>query len=157
VEKRTRPVLAWISRKGVPNLVYDFSLQRRIALRCMAVLSSTGFSLCTVNGPQFKPHRLKPVLLDRAGPALSLLAVNPAGNIHRVEARNADTFLILWVESLGGGSDSDQKISQCLGRDAGLLYVSRAEPWLVRSDWGRFENHPAAAQKDAGDCQDRGH
>src|SRR3979409_357106 len=47
----------------------------------------------------------KPVLLDRAGHALSLLAVNSAGNFHRVQARNADTFLILWVGSLGGGSD----------------------------------------------------
>src|SRR5882762_8922046 len=28
--------------------------------------SSTGFSLCTVNGPQLKPHRLKPVLLKTA-------------------------------------------------------------------------------------------
>ena len=60
----------------------------RIALRYMDVLSSTGFSLCTVDSPQLKPHRLKPVLLDRAGPARSLLAVTPAGNFHRVHVRN---------------------------------------------------------------------
>jgi len=60
---------------------------RQIALQCMAVLSSTGFSLCTANGPQLKPHRLKPVLLDLA---LSLFAANPAGNFHRVHVRNAD-------------------------------------------------------------------
>src|SRR3977135_998700 len=39
----------------------------RIALRYMDVLSSTGFSLCTVDSPQLKPHRLKPVLLDPRG------------------------------------------------------------------------------------------
>jgi hypothetical protein len=82
--------LAWIFHKCVTNLVYDVSLLRRIASRCMAVLSSTGFSLCTVNGPQLKPHRLKPVLLDRDGPPLSLLAVNPAGNLHRVHVGNVD-------------------------------------------------------------------
>src|SRR3979490_1806786 len=80
--------LAWIFHKRVTNLVYDVSLLRRIASQCIAVLSRTGFSLCTVNGPQLKPHRLKPVLLDRDGPALSLLAVNPAGNLHRVHMRN---------------------------------------------------------------------
>jgi hypothetical protein len=47
-------------------------LLRRIALRCVDALSSTGFSLCSVDEPRLKPHRLKPVLLDRAGPALSL-------------------------------------------------------------------------------------
>src|SRR5260370_23931388 len=74
---------------GGVSLFASFLL-RPIALRCVAVLSSTRFSLCTVNGPQLKAHRLKPVLLDRAGPALSLLAVNPAGNAHRVHVRNAD-------------------------------------------------------------------
>jgi hypothetical protein len=48
------------------------------------------FSLCTVNGPQLKPHRLKPVLLNRAGPALSLLAVTLAGGFHRFHVRNAN-------------------------------------------------------------------
>jgi hypothetical protein len=56
----------------------------------MDVLRSTGFSLCSVNGPQLKPHRLKPVLLARAVPTLSLLAVNPARNIHRVHVRTVD-------------------------------------------------------------------
>ncbi len=76
--------LTWISHKRVTNLVCAVSLLRRIALRRVAVLSSTGFSLCTVNGPQLKPHRparpaggLKPVLLDRPRPALSLFSVNP--------------------------------------------------------------------------------
>ena len=70
--------------------LFDVSLPRRIALRCIVVLSSTGFSLCTVDAPQLKPHRLKPVLLNRAGHALPLLAVTPAGNFQRVLVRNAD-------------------------------------------------------------------
>jgi hypothetical protein len=52
------------------DLLFDVSLLRRIALRCTKVSSSTGFSLCSAEVPQFKPHRLKPVLLDRARPAL---------------------------------------------------------------------------------------
>jgi len=36
----------------------DFSLLRGIALRWMKVLSSTGFSLCSAEWPQLKPHRL---------------------------------------------------------------------------------------------------
>ncbi len=51
------------------DLFCEVNLLRRIALRCMDALSSTGFSLRTVDWPQLKPHRLKPVLLDRAGPA----------------------------------------------------------------------------------------
>jgi len=70
--------------------LYDVSLPRGIVLRRMTVLSSTGFSLCTVNGPQPKPHRLKPVQLDRAGLAPSLLVVKPAENSHEVLVRNAD-------------------------------------------------------------------
>src|SRR6266404_8490499 len=72
------------------NLLCDVSLPRRIALRCMVALSSTGFSLCIAAGPQLKPHRLKPVLLDRAGAALVSLAEMPVGNFHRVLVRNAD-------------------------------------------------------------------
>ncbi len=40
----------------------------------MAVLSSTCFSLWTANKPQLRPHRLKPVLLERAGPTRCYLA-----------------------------------------------------------------------------------
>src|SRR3981189_35044 len=72
------------------NLFCDVRLSRRIALRWVAVLSSTGFSLCIVDGLQLKPHRLKPVLLDRAGPVLSLLAANNTGNFQRVHMRNAN-------------------------------------------------------------------
>ena len=68
----------------------DVRSVRRIALRCVDALSSTGFSLCRVDEPQLKPHRLKPVLRDRAGPAPSLVGVNPAGNFLRVHGRNAD-------------------------------------------------------------------
>jgi len=39
-----------------------------------AALSSTGFKLCTAFRPQLKPHRLKPVLLERAGPTRCYLA-----------------------------------------------------------------------------------
>src|SRR6266853_2556799 len=38
------------------DLLCDVSLPRRIALRCMGALSSTGFSLCTVDRPQLKPQ-----------------------------------------------------------------------------------------------------
>jgi len=38
------------------DLLCDVSLPRRIALRCMVALSSTGFSLCTVDRPQLKPQ-----------------------------------------------------------------------------------------------------
>jgi hypothetical protein len=72
------------------NLLCDVSLPRRIALRCMVALSSTGFSLWTAAGPQLKLHRLKPALLDRAGAALAPLAEIPVGNFHRVLVRNAD-------------------------------------------------------------------
>ncbi len=67
----------------------DVNLLSRIAPRCMEALSSTGFSLCGLSGGKSTVHRLKPVLRDRAGPALKLLAVKPAGNFHRVRARNA--------------------------------------------------------------------
>ena len=72
------------------NLLCDVSLPRRIALRRMVALSGTGFSLCTAAGPQLKPHRLKPVLLDRARTALVPFAEIPVGNFHRVLVRNAD-------------------------------------------------------------------
>ncbi len=52
------------------DLLFDVSLWPRIAPQFTEVLSSTGFSLCTVDWQQLKPHRLKPVLLDRATPAL---------------------------------------------------------------------------------------
>jgi len=81
---------ARISHKCVINLFCGVSLQCRTALWCMEVLSSTGFSLCSADSPQLKPHRLKPAPLDRAGPALSLLVVNPAGIFHRVHLRNGD-------------------------------------------------------------------
>jgi hypothetical protein len=50
----------------VTNVFCDISLLHRITLRCVDVLSSTGFSLCSVDEPQLKPHRLKPVLRNRA-------------------------------------------------------------------------------------------
>src|SRR6266436_5470032 len=56
----------------------------------MVVLSSTGFSLCTAAGPRLKPHRLKPVLLDLAGLALSPPALRRAGNFRSFFVRNAN-------------------------------------------------------------------
>ena len=47
----------------VTNVFCDISLLHRITLRCVDVLSSTG--LCSVDEPQLKPHRLKPVLRNR--------------------------------------------------------------------------------------------
>ncbi len=52
------------------DLLCDVSLRCRIAPRRMEVLSSTGFSLCGLSGGQSTVHRLKPVLLELAGPAL---------------------------------------------------------------------------------------
>jgi len=72
----------------------DVSLPLGIVLRRMTLLSSTGFSLCAVNGPQPKPHRVKPALLDHAGLAPSLLAVKPAENFHEVLVRNAGWNLV---------------------------------------------------------------
>src|SRR6267378_397833 len=66
------------------------SMPRRIAARCMAILSSTGLQAVYCRRMQLKPHRLKPVLLDRAGPVLSLLAGKPTGTFRRVLVRNAD-------------------------------------------------------------------
>ena len=72
------------------NLLFDVSLPRRIALWCMVALSSTGFSLCGLSCGQAAVHRLKPVLLDRAGLAPLPLAIKPARNFHRVPVRDAD-------------------------------------------------------------------
>jgi hypothetical protein len=58
--------LTLISHKCVTNLFCDVRLLRRIALQCVDALSSTGFSLCSVDEPQLKPHMLKPVLRNRA-------------------------------------------------------------------------------------------
>ena len=80
------------------NLLFDVSLPRRIALWCMVASSSTGscgerwrtISLCGLSCGQAAVHRLKPVLLDRAGLALLPLAIKPARNFHRVLVRDAD-------------------------------------------------------------------
>jgi len=86
-----------MSHKCVANVFCDVKLLRPIAMRCVDALSSTGFSLCTVDGLQLKRHRparpaggLKPVLPHRARPALVPLAEIPVGNFHRVLVRNAD-------------------------------------------------------------------
>ena len=61
--------LARIFHERIMDLLCDVSVLCRISLRCMEVLSSTGFSLCGVPRPgKSKPHRLKPVLLDRTRP-----------------------------------------------------------------------------------------
>src|SRR6266849_2108465 len=62
------------------DLFRDVNLLSRIAPRWMEVFSSTGFSLCGLGGAHSTIHRLKPVPLDRAGPALERLAVKPAGD-----------------------------------------------------------------------------
>src|SRR6266704_5399822 len=55
-----------------------------------ARLGSTGFSLCAVKRPgESKPHKLKPVLLDRARITPRLLAAKSAVNFHNVLVTNA--------------------------------------------------------------------
>ena len=61
--------MARISHGCVMYLLCALSLLRRIGVRCMEVLSSTDCRLCSVDRLQLKPHRLKAVLRDRAGPA----------------------------------------------------------------------------------------
>jgi hypothetical protein len=67
-----------MSCKSVINPFFAISLPYRIALRCLDVFSSTGFSLCGLNCGASTVHRLKPVLLDRVG------------NSRIVHVRNAD-------------------------------------------------------------------
>ena len=71
-------LLAPISHRCMTNLFCDVRLLRRIGLSCVDALSSTGFSLCSVDEPQLKPHRLKPVLLYRARLTLCLHAMERA-------------------------------------------------------------------------------
>ena len=73
------------------NLFCDVRLLRRIALRCVDALGSTDFSplagragLCGVSCGDPTVHGLKPVLLDRAGFAPSLLVVKLGENFHEV-------------------------------------------------------------------------
>jgi hypothetical protein len=73
-----------MAHKCATNLFCDVRLLRRIALRCVDALSSTGFSLCGVSCGESTVHRLKPVLLGRAGLAPSLLVVKPGENFHEV-------------------------------------------------------------------------
>jgi hypothetical protein len=62
---------------------------RRVAFQCKADFGSTGFSLCSVDEPQLKPHWLKPVLLDRAGPAHWLHEMERAKRKNRILVRNS--------------------------------------------------------------------
>ncbi len=80
--------LARIFHECGMDLLRDVSLLCRISLRCMEVLSSTGFSLFGVPRPgKSKPHRLKPVLLDRIRPVAACGEIR--GNLHGVLVRNA--------------------------------------------------------------------
>src|SRR6266403_975935 len=87
------------------------NLTRRIALRCDAGFGSTDFSLCAVlYSRKSKPHRLKPVLLDRAAPALWLHAIGLAFSLAQIVLASILLFsddLQMWVEekaSWGGGN-----------------------------------------------------
>src|SRR6266851_645236 len=59
-----------ISRERVTDLLWHLSLLNRISVRCLIASSSTAFSLWAFSlVRRSKPHRLKPVLLECAGPA----------------------------------------------------------------------------------------
>jgi hypothetical protein len=80
-----------MAHKCATNLFCDVRLPRRIVLRCVDALGSTGFSppagragLCGVSCGELTVHRLKPVLLDRAGFAPSLLVVKAGENFDEV-------------------------------------------------------------------------
>jgi hypothetical protein len=63
-------LLPRISRERVTDLRLQLSLMCRISVRNLAASGSTDFSLCAFPpARRSKPHRLKPVLLECAGPA----------------------------------------------------------------------------------------
>src|SRR6267143_5837554 len=93
----TQPLLSFSARPGLhfsqtPNgfLFLLGSLMRRIAIRCKAGFGSTDFSLCAFPlERKSKSHRLKPVLLGRAGPSLPLHAMDQANVTNRILVSNS--------------------------------------------------------------------
>src|SRR6266436_2760673 len=90
----TQPLLSFSARPGLhfsqTRIRFLFllgSLMRRVAIRCKAGFGSTDFSLCAFPLER-KSHRLKPVLLGRAGPALRLHAMERANVTNRILVRN---------------------------------------------------------------------
>jgi hypothetical protein len=62
----------------------------RIALRCEVGFGSTDFSLCAFPLVQkSKSHRLKPVLLDHAGPALWRHVMERANGYNKILITNS--------------------------------------------------------------------
>src|SRR6266581_3481774 len=69
-----------------------------------AALSSTGFSLCSAVGLQIKPHRLKPVLLDRAGKKGMMMAQSEEGKREFIARRVARELRDGYYVNLGIGT-----------------------------------------------------
>jgi len=69
--------LGRIFHECADNLLCDANSLRRIALQCMKVLSSTGLQPVCRRWAANQTTQAEACALDRAGPALSLLAATP--------------------------------------------------------------------------------
>src|SRR3981189_2302498 len=95
----TQPLLSFSARPGlhfsqtriwIHILFLLVSLMCRYAIRCKAAFGSTDFSLCAFPlERKSKSHRLKPVLLGRAGPSLPLHPMERANVTNRILVRNS--------------------------------------------------------------------
>jgi hypothetical protein len=77
------------SQRSNRHLFSPSRFMRRVAFQCKVGFGSTDFSLCSVDEPQFQPHRLKPVLLGPVGPADWLHEMERAKRKNEILVRNS--------------------------------------------------------------------